>query len=293
MPKATTPVAADRQARRHNPLEHDLTATGPLKTKSGKRKSRSQDDEEKFVDSKASRKILRIGQELADEDEAENQVTKPNSAFDFESRFEDEDEQEPFEDQEAWGDEEEEVEFDELSPVDQAMFAKFMPEQEDELLKTGWGGQAEEEEEGTTNLADLILEKIAEKEAREARLRGSGNQEPGPVDEDFEIPAKVVEVYTKYVCRGDLERSIANWIPELVSFCQDTSLESSRNHSRSCLLSLIGKISSTLPDPKNGHQTQSSRLPKSLFRVRLQPHKGLWKWWYLAEYERKYMKRRS
>ena len=204
MPKATTPVAIDRHVRRHNPLEHDLTAVGPLKSKSGKRKSRHQDDEEKFVDSKASRKILRIGQELADEDEAENQVQKPNPAFDFESRFEDEDEDEehgPYEDAEAWGDEEEEVEFDELSPADQAMFAKFMPEQEDQLLKTGWGGEAdeEEEEEGTTNLADLILEKIAEKEAMEARLGGPAGQEPGPVDDDFEIPAKVVEVYTKYI----------------------------------------------------------------------------------------------
>jgi essential nuclear protein 1 len=205
MPKATTPLAADRQARRHNPLEHDLTASGPLKTKSGKRKSRTEDGEEKFVDSKASRKILRIGQELADEDEAENQdhVARPNPAFDFESRFEDEDEQEPFEDQEAWGEEEEEVEFEELSPADQAMFAKFMPEAEDELLKTGWGGQAEAEEEGTTNLADLILEKIAEKEAREATM-GNGGQEPGPVDDDFEIPPKVVEVYMKYVARKEL-----------------------------------------------------------------------------------------
>jgi essential nuclear protein 1 len=200
MPKATTPVAADRQARRHNPLEHDLIAAGPLKTKSGKRKSRNEDAEENFVDSKASRKILRIGQELADEDEAENQGQKPNAAFDFGSRFEDGDEEyEPYEDAEAWGDEEEEVDFDELSPADQALFAKFMPEQEDQLLKTGWGGKAEVEEEGTTNLADLILDKIAEKEAREARLQGTGAQEPGPVDDDFEIPAKVVEVYTKYV----------------------------------------------------------------------------------------------
>ena len=197
MPQATTSVS-DRQGRRHNPLEHDITAAGPLKAKSGKRKSRHQDDEEKFVDSKASRKILRIGQELADEDEAETEVHKPNPAFDFESRFEDEEVQEPYEDAEAWGDEEEEVEFDELSPADQAMFAKFMPEQEDQLLRTGWGGGAEEEEEeATTNLADLILEKIAEKEAREAALGGTGGHKPGPVDDDFEIPAKVVEVYTK------------------------------------------------------------------------------------------------
>ena len=279
MPKATTPVATDRQARRHNPLEHDLTAAGPLKTKSGKRKSRHQDGEEKFVDPKASRKILRIGQELADEDEAENQVQKLNPAFDFESRFEDEDDgQEPYEDTEAWGDEEEEVEFDELSPADQAMFAKFIPEQEDQLLKTGWGGEAEEEEEGTTNLADLILEKIAEKEAREARLRGTEGQEPGPVDDDFEIPAKVVEVYTKYVIYEETGWSIANSAAELVSFCRDTSQESSRNHSRSFLLSLIGKISSTLQGPKNGRRTLCTKQLRSSYRVHRQQHKSLWRW---------------
>jgi essential nuclear protein 1 len=151
------------------------------------------------VDSKASRKILKIGQELADEDEAENQASKPNSAFDFESRFPDGDEeQDSYEEAEAWGDEEEEVEFDELSPADQAIFAKFMPEQEDQLLKTGWGGEVEEEQDRTINLADLILQKIAEKEARESG--GADNsREPGPVDENYDIPAKVVEVYTKYV----------------------------------------------------------------------------------------------
>ena len=69
MPKATTPVSAARQARRHNPLEADVTASGPLKSKPEKRKSRHQDEGDQFVDSKASRKILRMGQQLADEDE--------------------------------------------------------------------------------------------------------------------------------------------------------------------------------------------------------------------------------
>jgi essential nuclear protein 1 len=198
MPKATTPVSAARQARRHNPLEEDLTASGPLKTKSGKRKSRHQDEGEQFVDSKASRKILRIGQELADEDAEENQVQKPNTAFDFESRLDGEDEEEPFEDAEAWGDEEE-VEEIELAPNDLETFSKFFPTEEDPLLRTGWGGEAEEAEEGPgTNLADLILEKIAAHEAAQAANGGGVQDMPGPIDEDFEIPAKVVEVYSKY-----------------------------------------------------------------------------------------------
>lgn len=196
MPKATTPVSAARQGRRHNPLEQDVTASGPLKTKPGKRKSRHQDEGDQFVDSKASRKILRIGQELADEDAEENQLRKPNNAFDFDSRFEDEDDDEPQDDGEAWGDEEE-VEEIELAPDDLETFSKFFPTEEDDLLKTGWGGEADEDEGPGTNLADLILQKIAAHEAAQAANGGAPQNAPGPIDEDFEIPAKVVEVYTK------------------------------------------------------------------------------------------------
>jgi essential nuclear protein 1 len=201
MPKATTPVSATRQGRRHNPLEADLTATVSQKSKLGKRKSRHQDEGDQFVDSKASRRILKIGQELADEDEEENQVQKPNAAFDFESRFEGEDEgEELFEDAEAWGDDDEVVEEIELAPDDLATYSKFFPSQEDPLLRQGWDGEVEEADEGPgTNLADLILEKIAAHEAAQARSGGGAQTAPGPVDEDFEIPAKVVEVYTKYV----------------------------------------------------------------------------------------------
>jgi essential nuclear protein 1 len=198
MPKATTPVSAARQARRHNPLEEDLTVSGPLKTKSGKRRSRHRDEGEQFVDSKASRKILRIGQELADEDVKENQVQEPNTAFDFESRFDGDEEDEPFEDAEAWGDEEE-VDEIELAPDDLETFRKFFPTEENPLLGTGWGGDAEEADEGPgTNLADLILEKIAAHEAAQAANGGAVLNMPGPIDDDFEIPAKVVEVYSKY-----------------------------------------------------------------------------------------------
>jgi essential nuclear protein 1 len=201
MPKATTPVAAARQARRHNPLEDDLTASGGiLKTKAGKRKSRHQEEGEQFVDSKASRKILKIGQELADEAAEENEVQKPNAAFNFDTRIEDDEVEETYEEGEAWGDEEEEVEEIELAPDDLATFSKFFPTQEDPLLRQGWDGEADEGEEGEgTNLADLILEKIAAHEAQQAAQGGGSRNVPGPIDEDFEIPPKVVEVYTKYV----------------------------------------------------------------------------------------------
>lgn len=201
MPKATTPVAAARQVRRHNPLEDDLTATGLLKNKPGKRKSRHEDEEEKFVDSKASRKILRIAQELAEDDENEEnnkQGQKVNSAFDFSSRF-DHPEEETYEDDgEVWGDEDEIIEEVELDPNDQETFNKFFPTKEDPLLRTGWGGRDDEPQEGqTTNLAALILEKIDAFEA--AQARAAGGQDPGPVDDEFQIPPKVVEVYTQYV----------------------------------------------------------------------------------------------
>jgi len=121
MPK--TPTSPDaRQARRHNPLTEEYVPSHPFKQKSAKRKKLSKEDrdEEHFIDSKASRKILKIGQELADEDQEEanarRNAQRPlvNPAFAFDSRFgEDEveeDELGEYDDDEAWGDEEEIVE---------------------------------------------------------------------------------------------------------------------------------------------------------------------------------------
>lgn len=198
MPKATTPTVS-RQGRRHNPLEDDLTATvDPTKVKTAKRKSRHQDEGDQFVDSKASRKILRMGQELADDDAEENSVQPAaTTAFDFDSRVENEGEDEPAnQEYEEWGDEE--VEEIELAPGDLETFNKFFPSEEDPLLKQGWPGVAADdadEEAPGMNLADLILQKIA---MHEAGGNGGGDLgAPGPIDEDFEIPPKVVEVYTK------------------------------------------------------------------------------------------------
>lgn len=200
MPKATTPTAA-RQGRRHNPLEDDILATGLLRTKPGKRKSKDRDhqDEEHYVDSKASKNILRIGRELAEEDNIGRDAPAPPTAdtFGFDSRFDHEAEEEGKiydDDDEAWGDDDEMIEEVEVDPNDLDTYRKFLPDEEDDLLKHGWDRKPSGEEQGeSVNLADLILEKIAAHEAAEARRL---NPDAAPVDE-YELPPKVVEVYTK------------------------------------------------------------------------------------------------
>lgn len=202
MPKAMTPKELARNGRRHNPLEADLTASGGnLKTKSGKKRSRNEDEGEKFVDSKSSRRILKIGQELADEDEAENQAAKPNAAFNFDSRFEnDEEEDEPEfgdEDGEEWGDDDEVPELVELAPEDRETFGKFFPAGEDPSnILESWGGAGEgEQEEQGTDLTALILERIAQFEAKQSGQPGAGPA--GPDDDGFFVHPKVLDVYTK------------------------------------------------------------------------------------------------
>ncbi|KAL2840829.1 Bystin-domain-containing protein [Aspergillus pseudodeflectus] len=207
MPKATSSRAA-AAGRRHNPLAEDILSTGHLRThpsKKDKRKSKAeqeQENAERFVDAKTSRKILQIGQELADEDAAEQNAARVvdagqgNSAFDFESRFEDEeiysDDDGKF-NEEQW-DDEEEVEEVEVDPNDLDMFHKFVPRGEEDPIfnprGTDTGGQ-------TTNLADLILEKIAEHEAKQAGHTGPMIQGGGLPEDAVQIPAKAVEVYEK------------------------------------------------------------------------------------------------
>lgn len=199
MPKATTPTAS-RHPRRHNPLEDDITATGILKNKPSKKRSKGDgNDEEAFVDDRASRTILRIGRELAEEENAGKAVAKPTADnFGYDSRFdiEAEEENKVYDDDEAWGEDDEVVEEVEVDPNDLDMYRKFMPdEEEDELLKHGWDLKPTGEEQGdSVNLADLILEKIAAHEAAQERQENN----LGPPDEDqYELPPKVIEVYTK------------------------------------------------------------------------------------------------
>lgn len=198
MPKATTPTSV-RPARRHNPLEDDIVATGVLRDKPSKKRAKSSNNEdENFVDSRASRNILRIGRELAEEDNAERAVPKPTiDNFGYDSRFDDEvdEENKTYEDDEAWGEDDEVVEEIEVDPNDLEMYRKFLPDEEDDLLKHGWDLKPSGEEEGESiNLADLILEKIAAHEASQARR---GDHQMAAPDDDYELPPKVIEVYTK------------------------------------------------------------------------------------------------
>lgn len=81
----------------------------------------------------------------------------------------------------------------EVDPSDLDMFHKFVPRDEEDPIfhpnEPNDSGQG-------TNLADLILEKIAEHEAKqsgEAQFVQGG----GPPEDAVQIPAKAVEVYEK------------------------------------------------------------------------------------------------
>ncbi|KAF2236182.1 Bystin-domain-containing protein [Viridothelium virens] len=204
MPKITS---APRNPRHNASLAQEYSPTQPLKQKPPKRKKTTSEDngENSYVDSKASRKILKIGQDLIEEDEAEHPVARPvqpNPAFTFDSRFavgEEEQGQVAYEDDEdAWGDEEEEVEEVEVDPDDLDMFNKFNPSFDPSSLLRP---KDDAEDEGTgTNLADLILEKIAAHEASQGKQDGGRPPDiigGGPPEDAVEIPAKVVEVYSQ------------------------------------------------------------------------------------------------
>ncbi|KAL1861308.1 snoRNA-binding rRNA-processing protein [Diaporthe australafricana] len=202
MPKATTPVA-ERQGRRHNPLEADiLGGSGILRSGKTTKKTKDEKDEDHFVNSKQSAKILQLGRELADEDDDQNKPAGESrkSAFEVDSRFapEDDKNENTFEDDEAWGEEEEEIDIEgaEIAPEDLAMFNKFLTADEDPLLKHGWDRKPAdgEEQQGGTNLADLIMAKIQAFESGGGDEQDMGGMEDLP-EED--LHPKVIEVYAK------------------------------------------------------------------------------------------------
>jgi essential nuclear protein 1 len=233
MPKLPSSSAATRLiSRRHNPLADDLSPTAHLRTKSttsttGKRKSRTYEENgDGYIDAPSSRKILAMAQDLAEEDAAGrakgNEAAVPNAAFAFDSRIgaevvdDEEDEQDTYhEDDEGNWMPDEDIEEEDIDPGDLAVYNKFLP-QGDQVagfapslaaLSTNGkldaqGPQAahdtEEINEQTTNLADLILQRIAEKEARDrsrSYLQPNAHEDAPP--SPSEIPPKVVEVFTK------------------------------------------------------------------------------------------------
>ena len=85
------------------------------------------------------------------------------------------------------------------------MFHKFVPrDDEDPIFNPRKPG--EQDADQGTNLADLIIEKIAAYEAAqagEASIQGAG-----PTEDSVQIPAKAIEVYQKY-CQ--LKRLTTGW----------------------------------------------------------------------------------
>lgn len=200
MPK-TPKSPAVREAQRHNPLVEDYAPSNPYKQKSAKTRKRSRDenDGDGYVDSKSSRKILEIGRELAEEADSENRLQRPpkaNPAFDFETRLGEDDgaeETAQYEDEdEAWGGEEEEiVEEVEIDPNDLDMFNKFIPTDDNPIV---WPGAEAQPSGGGTDLAALILDKIAQHESDNPHPEIHGGGDP---EDAVELPEKVVEVYSK------------------------------------------------------------------------------------------------
>ena len=90
-----------------------------------------------------------------------------------------------------------------MNPGDLEMFNTFMPSGPDTLIEEvsigeAAGGQG-------INLADIILERIA---AHEAAQEGKPKiQGGGPAEDAVEIPAKAVQVFSKYV--GVIEYSLS------------------------------------------------------------------------------------
>lgn len=205
MPKA--PSKDSRSERRHNPLAEEYLPSQALKQKAPKRRKTDTEGgkDEHYVGSKASRKILKIGQDLAEEDAAENQKPvdpKQNSAFAFESRLEagdesDEDAEHTYDDDANWQDDGEEVvEEVEVDPNDLEMFNRFNPEFDPATLLQPTEANGTNEEDQGTNLADLILQKIAAHEAGQD-IQAFDFQGRGAPEDAVELPAKVVEVYTQ------------------------------------------------------------------------------------------------
>lgn len=200
MPKAPKSPGAGVQ-QRHNPLAEEYAPSDPWKQKPAKRQKRNQDDkddEQNFVDSKSSRKILDIGRLLEEEDERESRTRSQEGAsraFDFESRMgEDDVEVEEVahieDDDEAWGEDDDEVEEVEIDANDLAAWNKFIPTDENPIV---WPGQETQPSGPGTDLAALILEKIAAHEASDGAVKHPQIMGGGDPEDAVELPAKVVE----------------------------------------------------------------------------------------------------
>lgn len=200
MPKA--PKSPALREQRHNPLAEEYAPSDPWKNKAPRRQKRNksdkEEDEQKYVDSKSSRKILEIGRELEEEDARENMARRPqkaNPAFDFETRMGEDvmdsgdDRNSDVEEEDEWAEDDEEVEEVEIDVNDLAAWNKFIPTDDPSTI---WTGEEAQPSGQGTDLAALILEKIAAHEAG-GEVQQPDIQGGGAPEDAIELPAKVVE----------------------------------------------------------------------------------------------------
>ena len=174
------------QAERHQPLgqtiQDDANRHKYATQKARRRKENQEKDEEKLLDERASRKILELSRSQQLEMEAEDAMAKRSNPHRVVVDSDEEEEEEDVEVQLL--DEDDLVEHDQgyVTIADSAVGLSA----EDEALVASMMNPNEERR----TLADIILEKIEEKEAER---RGEILEETGGID----LPPKVVEVYTE------------------------------------------------------------------------------------------------
>lgn len=210
MPKIPGARRKGEERTSHVPLAEEYA--GGLKQKAPKRRRATQEDGDPTINAKASRKILKIGQDLVEEVNEEDASSRPNPAFAVDSRFdEDAQEEERYEEadeEEAWGSDDDEVLDEEVDPNDQDIFDRFHPSRSDPALDPNnlsfepSPGQADPDDDaeagGGTDLASLILSKIAQHEAGQTQTADSRSiQDPTfPFDDEPPpLPPKAIEVY--------------------------------------------------------------------------------------------------
>ena len=153
------------------------------------------------------------------------------------------------------------------------LFNKFNPTSgHDSILQEA--AQTIQQEGESTSLADLILEKIA---AHEASHEGQPIIQGGGMPEDaVELPAKVVEVYTKYA-RPD-STTEASSLTRPTSGLDFSSLATNpanyRNHSKSSQPSPPGPTSSPLRAQNHGPPTPVTKRPASSSPPLLAPYRN-------------------
>lgn len=198
-PSSRTSVDVPQHAPLHADYEIAALGDGKLKSSSGGKKKRrrgdddelNEDEDEKFVDSALSRKILQMAREQQDEEAAEVAKDSKKAAA-GEDEDEDDDDDDDFEDFDD--DEDDEAEYAELEEFQKEELQELEVDNEDaslfeKFLPGRGGGAAANLFDKPVTLADKIMEKLAEQEM--GRRQAEIKNEP-------EFPPKVVEVYEKY-----------------------------------------------------------------------------------------------